>query len=313
VSVSKSNQLRGRIWQRVGSSPPASASGFNESWHEGGHWVPVPIDDHLGRLPLHAVSVGDGPPLIVLHGYLQSSWAWRHNLDDFARRFQSHALCTPGFGWSAKPIGADYRLATQARRILAWMDRMDITQSHLVGSSLGGALALQVAAVAPQRVLSVALVNPAGPGWYPMASLSRLQHTLWSPLIRHLPGVSWGLRMGLRHIAYGDMPIDDEYMRHFLGPLQSPGGPEAALAVAMHFSADMEQLSRRTPGILCPLLMIRGNRDQVMPESAFRRIIDRLRQPQIVVMEGCGHCPMEEDPVRFNEVLWGFWSRIEAL
>ena len=272
--------------------------------------MPVPASDHLGRIALHGVTVGQGPALLLLHGFLQSSWAWRHNLAAFATRFTTHALCLPGFGWSDKPLGASYRLPVQARRVLAWMDRMAIAEAHIVGNSLGGALALQLAAVAPDRVQSLILVNPAGPGWYPMASLSRLQTKLWSPLVRHVPGVSWGLKMGLRHVAYAQLDIDDDYMHHFLAPLRTEGGPEAALSVARHFAADMNTLERRTPGVLAPTLMLRGGRDQVMPRGAFDRVAKRLRSPQITVLEDCAHCPMEERPSAFHGVANAFWDAL---
>lgn len=278
--------------------------GGDRSWHPRGRFVQVP--DAGGRsIGVHAVTVGSGPHVILLHGFVQASWAWRHNLDALAAHFTVHALCVPGFGWSEKPASADYRLVEQARRVLLWMDCMGLVDAALVGNSLGGALALQIAALAPDRARRLVLLNPAGAGSYPMAWLAALQRRAWAPLLS-LPGVPAGLKLGLRHAAYARLPVDDTYMAHFLAPLTTPGAPEAALAVAQTYNDDLTALSRRLRGILQPTLVIRGGADRVMPASVVWRVANGLHDARVVDFPASGHCPMEEEAERFNTVVIDF-------
>ncbi len=272
------------------------------SWHPKGHFVAVPVGDGPGSLSVHAVTLGRGPHLVLLHGFVQASWAWRHNLDALAERFTVHALCVPGFGWSAKPPRASFRLLLQARRVLAWLDRMGIEQTHLVGNSLGGALALQLAALSPDRVDRLVLVNPAGAGAYPMSQLARLQTRAWAPLLA-LPGIPFGLKLGLRYGAYAQLPIDDAYMAHFLAPLGTRGAGRAALDAARHFNRDLADLDRRLRGVLHPTLVIRGGRDRVIPERVTWRVANRLHDARVEAFAASGHCPMEEEPDRFNNAV----------
>ena len=288
----------------VAASDARVAIGGQLSWHDAGHHIRIP-DPAAGTLAMHAVTLGKGPDLLLLHGFVQASWAWRHNLDALAEHFTVHALCVPGFGWSDKPERSSFRLIDQARRVLTWMDCMAIERAHLVGNSLGAALALQIAALAPDCVDRLALVNPAGVGNYPMAWLARLQRRAWAPLLA-LPGVPFGLKLGLRYAAYAKLPIDDAYMAHFLAPLGTPGASTAALAVARHYNADLAALDRRLRGILHPTLILRGGADRVMPEAVVWRVANGLHDARVERFEGSGHCPMEEEPARFNRILLAF-------
>ena len=278
--------------------------GAARSWHPAGRHIRI-ADEGGEALGLHAVTLGAGPDVLLLHGFVQASWAWRFNLDALAEHFTVHALCVPGFGWSDKPTSGDLRLVDQARRVLAWLDCMAIARADLVGNSLGGALALQVAALAPDRVRRLVLLNPAGAGSYPMAWLASLQRRAWAPLLA-LPGVPAGLKLGLRFAAYAQLPVDDTYMAHFLAPLTTPGAAAAALTVAQHYNADLASLHRRLRGILQPTLVVRGRADRVMPEAVVWRVANGLHDARVVDFEASGHCPMEEEPARFNRLVVEF-------
>lgn len=280
------------------------AIGGDRSWHPHGRRVRVP-DADLGSLGVHAVTLGSGPHLVLLHGFVQASWCWRDVLDDLARHHTVHAVCLPGFGWSEKPTAAPMRLPDQARRLLTWLDVMGIGRADVVGCSMGGALALMLAARAPARLGRVVLVNPAGPGAYPMAWLAALQRRAWAPLLR-LPGVPFGLRMGLRFTAYAQLPVDDAYMAHFLAPLRTPGAAESALAVASTYNADLRQLEAELAAVQAPALVIRGGKDRIIPGRVVQGIASALSDSRIVIYADAGHCPMEEEPTRFARDVLAF-------
>jgi pyruvate dehydrogenase E2 component (dihydrolipoamide acetyltransferase) len=104
-----------------------------------------------------------GTPVVLLHGFGGDLDNWLFNLDALAEVAPVIALDLPGHGQSdAKLPGAT--LATLAAFVVRFLDRLDVTQAHLVGHSMGGAIAARIALDYPQRVASLTLVNSAGLG-----------------------------------------------------------------------------------------------------------------------------------------------------
>jgi len=274
------------------------------SWHPAGRWLTVD-DPATGSLRVHVVSVGSGPHLVLLHGFVQSSWAWRFNLAHLAERFAVHAVCVPGYGWSDKPLNASWRLADQAERIVAVLNGLGLPRCHLVGNSLGASLALRIALLQPERIDQMVLINPAAPGIYLARVLAALQHPAWAPLLS-LPAIPWGLRLGLRIFAYRQLPLDADYMHHFLLPLRSEGAREAALSVARFYGRDLAALHDRLGDVQQRCLVVDGLRDGIMPRGAVAEVAALLPHSQSLHFERSGHCPMEDEPERFDAAVVGF-------
>ncbi len=277
---------------------------MGDSWSDTCRLVDV-NDRAAGSTRLHAVSAGDGPDVLFLHGYVQSSWCWRHQLHGLSDDFRIHALCAAGFGWSDKPMDASYRVAARAERTLAWMDAVGIERASLVGNSLGGALAVQMAAMAPDRVDKVVLVNPAGPGRYPMLLVSRLMRQQWS-LAFMAPAIGAGLWLGLRYAAYSQMPLDDEYMQHFLAPLAADGAVQAAMAAARYYTRDMQAVGDLARDVTHPTLVLRGRHDRIIPARAVDHYRKAIRGAEARIFDHSGHCPHEEEPAAFNDAMRAF-------
>lgn len=273
---------------------------LSRSWHATGRWTDVA---GFGRV--HHVSVGSGPDVVLLHGFVQSSWAWRLNLDALAEHHTVHALCLPGSGWSDKPRHAGYRLATQAERVLRWCDAVGLVRAHWVGNSLGGALALQVALLAPDRCDRLVLVNPAGRDLGIFNVALALQHAAWEPLLS-VPGVKLALRLGLRHVAYADLARDRAFVQQFLAPLDTPGARHAALVVAQHYGRDLRALEARLPDLAHPTLVLWGEGDGIVPQRTAARTAGLLQNARLEHFDCSAHCPMEEEPRRFNRELFRF-------
>jgi len=274
------------------------AADLPDRWHPSGRMVALP--GHAG-LRLHVVSEGpeDAPPVLLLHGFVQSSWCWRNNIERLAEHHRVHAVCAAGFGWSDKPGDLSYALADRARRTIALMDALGIARAHLVGNSLGGALASWLAARVPDRVGRVVLANPAGPGVYPMAFIAWLQRQRFGPLYM-LPGVSIAFWIGLRYAAYAGIDVDEHYMRHFAAPLAQPGAVDAALAVAVAYNKDMKALGDLLPIARKPTLVIRGVQDRVLPGRIIEHHAAALPHARLVRYPASAHCPHEEEPLRFD-------------
>jgi pimeloyl-ACP methyl ester carboxylesterase len=124
-------------------------------------------DVELDGVRLHVAEAGSGPPLILLHGWPQHWWSWRHLIPRLADRYRVVVPDLRGWGWSAAPPG-DYAKATFARDVLALLDAEDLERVRVMGHDWGGYVAFLMALMAPDRVERLVALDivppwPAGP------------------------------------------------------------------------------------------------------------------------------------------------------
>lgn len=268
-----------------------------QSWHPAGQWLAL---DSFAGARVHFVrpSPSAGPPLLLVHGFAQSSWVWRFVLPPLCQQFDVIAVCLPGLGWSDKPTAVNYRFTDQTARLVELLDRLHLSRVHICGNSMGGALAMALGGQHADRVDRLVLVGPAAHGVFPAALLAELQHEAMAPLWS-LPGFDQVLKLGLIHGAYKHLPVDDHYMAHFLAPLRAHGAVRATLRIAKHFRQDLRQLDPDLQRIRAPTLLISGRYDRLVPRNILRHVVASVPQTRWLVYHASGHCPQEEEPGRF--------------
>ena len=254
---------------------------------------------------------GDGPPLLLLHGYADSADTWRLLLDRLARSGQrAVALDLPGFGTASQlderaPILEQLdRFATAAVR---WLEAPGAV---VCGNSLGGCLALRLAEHAELGLAGVVPVAPAG-----------LDMARWFRVIERDPV--------LRALLAAPVPIPQAVLRRVVGEvykrlaLHRPGGvdPLVVQAFASHFSdrvvtgrllatgrrlipelRDPYELER----IACPVLLVWGRHDVMVFQTGAEKVIGAVDDAVLEIIEDCGHCPQLEAPDRLAELLLDF-------
>lgn len=271
-----------------------------QGWHAESRFV------DLDGWTAHYVEAGTGPPVLLLHGILVSSWAWRFNLEAFGRRFRAIALCQKGHGWSGK--GRDpYTLRSLADFVLAFMDHLELDQVDLVGNSLGGAVSLTLALNHPDRVRRMILVDPAGIPFRGVDPFLAVQSPLLGPAYR-FAGRPFVFRMLLRTLAYRNIPIDKNYMRWFMAPLRERGAIGAAALIARNLQPGLRALFPRLGGVRHPVQLVWGAHDRLIPLEAGLILNRVLPTSRLEVFSDCAHCSMEEDPPRFNRLALDFLS-----
>ncbi len=115
----------------------------------------------LSDCEIHYSVEGRGPTIVLIYGWGASKYCWRFLTPLLSKKYTVYEIDLPGFGKSTKHVNVRYGLDDQSRRIAEFMDLKNIQRSFLVGSSLGGALALWMAAKYPMRVLAVIALSPA--------------------------------------------------------------------------------------------------------------------------------------------------------
>lgn len=272
-------------------------TGSSAGWHPRSRFVEL-----SDGWRAHFVELGQsGPPLILIHGILVSSWAWRFNLDYLARRHRVFALCQKGFGYSEKRRSR-YDLQDLTDFLRRFMDRLGIERAHLAGNSLGGAVSMRLALDDPSRVDKLVLVNAAGLRWRLIDDFAKLQSVLLSPIYRTLAN-RWAYKLLLANLAYANLPIDRDYMEGFLRPLRARGAYPAFVATLRHVAHDFELMQQEIERIRHETLIVWGAKDRLVPLKSGFILNNQIRRSRLEIFYNCSHCPHEEDPARFNRLV----------
>ena len=261
-------------------------------------WVQV----RGGRL--RYLTGGAGPPLILLHGIVASSFSFRRNCAHLGSRFR---LYVPDL----RIADADASLRSAAGRVKDLLDRAEIAQADILGSSHGGALAMELASAAPDRVRRMILVSPANPFAANYKSIVKFYLSgaggIFVRLAPLMPVLLWDY-------GVGRMYADRRRMRSGTGygyrlPLRAPGMARHILSSLKTFNDDIEALRPKLNGISrIPTLLIWGDRDSVLELASAHRLQEALGA-DITIMPGVGHLPYEESPEEFNRAVLDYLLR----
>jgi pimeloyl-ACP methyl ester carboxylesterase len=254
----------------------------------------------LDGLKLAYRDVGQGKPLLLLHGFTYSSYSFRHNipiLSKFAR-----VVCPDlvGHGRSDKPAKFDYRLSNQAKVMQRFCEKLGIAKIDLGGCSMGGALAIQMAVTYPELVERLILVDSAG--------IDRdLKSTGWLlelPLLGSLAALIATIRF--RKSTEYRMLKDEEKSPEFeqyIAELNSfsslMGGVKNLRANATFRISDIGRISQRT-------LVLWGERDKLFSPDTARSMAATIPNARLILLPEAGHLPNEEKPADFNQVVIDF-------
>jgi pimeloyl-ACP methyl ester carboxylesterase len=253
------------------------------------------------------VHAGRGPRLLLLHGFASSIYTWEALLPALARDYEVAALDLPGFGASELPADLSWRdLSAVATALL---DELGWSQVAVLGNSMGGALAVTLAAQQPQRVRALVLIDSAGfnlkPGQRP-----RLVEWVASPalagLLEGLPVRRLLVTAGLRQVFYDKNRVGAERVEEYLAPIQRPGWLRATRAL-LHTRGDEAQgFPELLRAVHQPTLILWGREDRWIPIAQATLFQQALAASRLVVLERCGHTPQEECPDETLQALTAF-------
>ncbi|WEH35724.1 alpha/beta hydrolase [Streptomyces sp. AM 4-1-1] len=289
------------------SAPTVSPVGAGEA--ESFRTVTLPGATLVVRAP-RADSTGL-PPALCLHGLGGSSQNWSALmplLDDVVR---VEALDLPGFGHSPPPDDGNYSIAGQARTVVRFLDAERRGPVHLIGNSLGGAIATRVAAARPDLVRTLTLISPALPE-------IRVQRPALPTGLLALPGVaSLFARMtenwtaedrtrGVMALCYGDPGrVAEEGFRDAVAEMErrlelpyfwDVMTRSARGIVDAYTLGGQHGLWRQAERVLAPTQLVYGGRDQLVSYRMARRASAAFRDARLLTLPDAGHVAMMEYP-----------------
>ncbi len=251
------------------------------------------------------VEVGEGEPLLFIHG-LSGCWQnWLENLPHFGVGRRAIALDLPGFGSSPMPSW-EIEMPAYGRLIHDFCEELGLEHTTLIGNSMGGFIAVEAAAAFPQSFERLVLVSAAGilNTWNPEERATATAYA-WKKLGPLVADRGRGIvaRPRSRQIALAPFfrypnRLDAALMlEQVVGGIRCPGFGPALNAVIRR---DIREFLTR---IQQPTLIVWGLSDRVIPVNAAISYHRRLRHSRLEIFERTGHLPQLERPLRFNLVL----------
>ena len=247
----------------------------------------VQTTDVGGRKISYAGAGQDGDVILLVHGYGGDRNSWLFLQDPLAAKYRVYALDLPGHGTSAKDVG-DGTLSVLADAVTGVLDTLGADRAHLVGHSVGGAVALVAAARAPSRIASITLIAPSGFG--PEINAGYLRGFADAQTRRELKPVVGQLfadeNLVTRQVvddllAYKRLDGVDEALHALLGMLLD-GDDQRADSTA----------ARATIGDAVPVSVVWGAADRVIPAAQAESVTGAVRY----LVDGAGHMPHMEQP-----------------
>jgi len=252
-------------------------------------------ETRLGVGEFQWIEVGDGAPVVLLHGLLGTAEQWRATLTVLAPRWRGLALALPIFDLPADDLSIG-RLALHA---LEFLDAERIGPAVLVGTSLGGHVALELALRDPARVRALVLTGSGG----------LLERTL-TQRVPHRPGAAF-VRATMEEIFYDAGRVTPEWVDSVSAVIGRRSYALRLLQISR--SARGHNVDDRLREIRCPTLLVWGKEDRITPPEVALRFLAGIRRSEVRFIPSCGHAVLLEQPEAFGDHLTEFLEALPAL
>jgi pimeloyl-ACP methyl ester carboxylesterase len=303
----RAGRLRVRRDLHLGVGFLAATGGSDPARPGGLRFAQVPTA--VGELSIN--EAGSGPPVILLHGLGATKVSMLPTVAALGASHRAIAVDLPGFGDSVKPIRADYDARFFARAVIGLMDALGIERADLVGNSLGGRAALEVALRSPERVGRLGLLAPSlawlrGRPWAPLLRLVRPRLGLLQPAPRPLvEAIVRAVVPGARD-EWTSAGID-EFLRSYLTPRGRAAFYAAARRIYLDEPHGPDGLWTRLPELSVPSLFVWGRHDALVPIGFEAHVREALPESRHLELD-CGHVPQLEAPAETHAALLEFLS-----
>lgn len=263
------------------------------------------------HLKLHYHELGEGEPLILIHGGGPGATGWSNyskNFEALAKNFRTIVIDLPGYGKSEKKSASGSLFEFLSDAVLALMDGLGIDKASFVGNSLGGGTSLKFCVRFPDRVNRLVLMGPAGslPMFTPVSEGGRHMFAYYNgtgPSVQKLKNF-------IEYMVYDMSQITDELLQQRYEASIDPAviaNPPLSQMLKRHPADDLwrdrlSDLSHRT-------LLIWGREDRTVTLDSSFVLLRTLPNAQLHVFPNCGHWAQWERPDEFNSLVTDFLLR----
>jgi 2-hydroxymuconate-semialdehyde hydrolase len=253
------------------------------------------------------LEAGAGDPVVMLHGSgpgVSAMANWQHNIGALSQRFHVLAPDIVGFGATERPDDIIYSLRTWTDHVWAFLDAHGIERAAIVGNSLGGRIALQMATDSPDRITKMVLMGAPGVGMTPTEGLAALRayqpsHDAMRDLLRNYfavdPTMITDDLVAIRYEASVANGAYDAYRAMFFDP--------------RHAGSELGITAAQVRAIATPALLVHGREDKVVPMQVSVTMLGLLPNADLHVFSACGHWTQIERADEFSALVADYLAR----
>lgn len=235
----------------------------------------------------HYHDVGEGTPVLLLHGSGPgvSAWAnWQHAIPSLAENSRVLALDIVGFGHTERPDDVRYSLRTWTDHVWNFLDALGIDKVSIIGNSLGGRIACQMAEDNDTRLDRIVLMGAPGVGMTLTEGLKALR--AYEPSPKNMRNLL------INYFAVDSSIITDDLVRIRYEASAAPGAHEAYHLMFFspdHAGSELAITEEQVRGITAPTLLVHGREDRVVPVDVAWNMVHLLPDGDLHVFSRCGH------------------------
>jgi pimeloyl-ACP methyl ester carboxylesterase len=253
---------------------------------------------------------GEREPLVLIHGYGAGFWVWEKQIDILSRYYKVYALDLLGHGYSDRPR-IEYRPETYINFLKDFMDGVGVQRATLIGNSMGGGIAWAGAALFPERVKKLILIDCVPPD-----VLNQVKNESFRALavIKNIPFLPYlvissrnksSIRKVLEECICDVARITPEVVNRQYD-LNRIKGTSWVLTSTLKNARDTSRLKASLSRISHPTLLIWGEKDLIFPPSVGETLHRAIKASKLIVIEKSGHIPMWETPDEVNPAILDF-------
>ncbi|MEK7990670.1 MAG: alpha/beta hydrolase [Thiotrichaceae bacterium] len=245
-------------------------------------------------------------PLLLIHGNFASWRWWQPLLQHLPERYRAYAPELRGCGDTTRAADG-YNIEQLASDIYEFTQALDLPAVHLVGHSLGGAVAMQFALNYPQKVRTLTLVSsaPAEGMAYLKPNFPHLRLTESSDFHHIMQTLNLN-RMSLQKTLSRMMPSIEPHEDGFVTLLDDAAHMSPEAIVGFYDALTTWSVQDELGNLNLPVLVLWGSQDTIVEKAALERTVEALPQAQFVVWDNVGHAPQLEQPEAFQQLLLEF-------
>ncbi len=260
----------------------------------------LPLPSSYLQLPdvcIHYCVVGEGPPVLLLHGLASSGFDWFPVAPALAAQHRLILMDLRGHGHSSLALAHGYRVARMAEDAWRLLEALAVDHANVIGLSLGGCVALQMACQQPAALGRLVLVNTFArlrSSGMLLNRLKRLRRTLGS-----IDDLAQLVAAGLFSDPEVQAFAADRLRRNDIGAIRR------TMAALARFD-----VRRRLPGIPNPALILAGDRDRTVPFRCTQELAAGLPHARLNVIAGAGHALPYDQPDAFIAAVTSFLTEV---
>jgi haloalkane dehalogenase len=264
----------------------------------------------VGGLTVAYRELGDGPPVLFLHGWPTSSHLWRNIMPAVAEHSRAIAIDLPGFGASSKPPGTTYDFAFYDRTLDGFLSELGIDRVALAVHDLGGPIGLHWGLHRPGRLTRLALLNTLV---YPEFSdmVDQFIHACSTSPIREQLTSPAGLEAAMKLGLADEANLTGEVLAAVVEPFASDAERRSLADAGIGLETEgFEEIARLLPGLEAPVRVVYGEQDRILPDVAetMARVKRDCPQAEVTALPHCGHFLQEEAAEEIAPLLAKFFA-----